>query len=161
MTRGGVYVWRTRKPGAAYNLPIISRHFAYVGQTSSFWHRDRQHRGWTQTIGGPRDPLYLMGTETPGKPWMDLDPAVYHVGLPNWKWLRLAIEAMLIWALFPVYNVQLNRHNPRRITPYMAGVHRAMRDRGRRPINFRLVHAWIWCVAVLVAAWLMHKGGAW
>jgi hypothetical protein len=144
--KGGVYVWRTRKPAAAYNIPIVSRHFGYVGQTSSFWHRDQQHLG---------QGVYA------GKPWADLDPVVYHFALPDWKWLRLALEALLIWSLFPVYNVLLNKHNPRRIKPTAAYRQRAVRDRGRRPLNIRPVHLYLWLLALAGVAWLLHKGGAW
>jgi len=148
--RGGVYIYRTRKPGARYNLPVLSRHFGYVGQTSSFWHRHRQHMGRTTNV------------VTVAKPWADLYPVCYRISLPNWKWLRLVVEALLIWALMPVYNVQLNRSNPRRITPAEARRHRAVRDRGRHPFNLKPIHGAVAGVLLAVAVWLLgHLGGSW
>lgn len=140
--KGGVYVYRTRKPGARYNLPILSRHFGYVGQTSSFWHRHRQH------------------SET--KPWADLDPRCYRIGLPRWKWLRLTVEALLIWTLLPVYNVQRNRANPRRITPVEARRHRYLRNNGRHPLNIQPIHGGMAAGLLFLAVWFVGRlGGAW
>lgn len=136
---GGAYAYRTRKPGARYNLPILSRHFAYVGQTSSFWHRHRQH--------------------SEGKPWADLDPACYRIPLPDWKWLRLVVEQLLIWALWPVYNVQGNRWNPRRITPIEARRQRMVRNRGRHPLNLTAAHGIVWGVLAALVAYAMWRAG--
>ena len=46
---GGVYVYRTRKPAARFHVPLLSFHFAYVGETTSFRHRHQQRGG--QTLG--------------------------------------------------------------------------------------------------------------
>lgn len=152
--KGGVYVYWTRKPGARYNIPVLSRHVGYVGQTSSFWHRHRQHMG----LGG----LMVLSNPRSEKPWADLDPVCYRISLPNVRWLRLMVEALLIWTLFPVYNVQLNRHNPRRIKPWTAQEQRRLRNRGRRPFNFTRAHAWTLGAALGAALWLLgHLGGTW
>lgn len=126
--RGGCYVWRTNKPGAVVGLPIIGRHFAYVGRTRSFQHRKRQHLGTPL----PNDPF-----ATNGKPWCDLKPRCYEI--PMWGWLSHMVEPVLIWLLFPVYNVQYNKHNPRRISQYRALKMRARRDAHRTVHPFTAV----------------------
>lgn len=110
---GGVYAYRTRTP---WNL-WFWRHWAYVGETSSFHHRHMQH-----VAGGGQ-----FNAEQ--KRWADLKPTVYRIPLPDWKWLRLTVETLLIAVLWPAYNVQKNRWNPRRITPASARQQRALRDR--------------------------------
>lgn len=111
LMRGGVYVWRTRKPGAIWGLPIIGRHFAYVGETTSFSHREAQHRE--------------------NQPWSDLEPVcVLRIPLPAWKPLLRAVETLLIVLLWPVYNHSKNLWNPRRIDLRTARLMRQARDRG-------------------------------
>jgi hypothetical protein len=130
-SKGGVYVWRTRKPHAILGLPVIGRHVAYVGQTKSFAHRERQH------LGRPiaNDPYARTGAA-----WCDLSPRCYRIPLPTWRWLLLLVEALLITVLMPVYNVKLNKHNPRRITAFRALQMRAQRDRNAmRPSVLRYV----------------------
>lgn len=129
--RGGVYAYRTRKPGARLRIPFLSTHWGYVGQTSSFYHRAIQH-------------------ET--KPWADLVTNVYRLSLPNWKWLRLVVEALLILALAPVYNYTGNLWNPRRIALGDARHQRALRDHGLRPFNLRPAHLWLILFVLSVAA---------
>lgn len=147
--RGGVYVYRTRKPGARYNIPVLSRHVGYVGQSNNFRRRHEQHVNG----GGEYNSI--------PKPWADLDPVCYRIGLPDWKWLRLTVEALLIWTLFPVYNVQRNRANPRRITPAEARHHRAVRDRGLHPFNLKPIHGAVAGALLFVAVYLLyHFGGA-
>jgi hypothetical protein len=117
---GGCYVWRTRKPGAVWGLPIIGRHFAYVGQTGSFAHRERQHTG------------KYLATDTfrvGHRPWSDLHPRCYRIPLP-FKWMRVALEPLLVAILCPVYNKQLQPpYNFRKISPRTAAWQRRMRDR--------------------------------
>lgn len=143
--RGGVYVYRARKPGARLRIPLLSWHFAYVGETNSFHHRHLQH-----TQGG--------GTyNTVPKPWADRDPyVVLRIPLPNWRWLRRSVETLLIALTWPAYNVSKNRWNPRRITPSAALAHRAQRDVGHRPLNVTLWHVfWLVFIAeVVIAKWL-------
>lgn len=144
--RGGVYVYRTRKPGAVFGMPTSftlavallmtatlaflggpwplaalllacsGRHFAYVGETRSFAHRDRQHRSGDVRWGSH------------AKPWSDLDPKCYRLSMPGWKWLLRSVETLLIVLLWPVYNDKKNRWNPRRITMARARSMRYARD---------------------------------
>lgn len=121
--RRGVYVWRTDKPYALRCLPFIGRHFAYVGQSNSFRRRDREHLFGSMAYDSP----------VQAKPWSDLRPKRYAVPVlfPGWRWARERQEWLMIKLLLPVYNVQHNRTNPRRITPARALAQRAMRDRNR------------------------------
>jgi hypothetical protein len=137
-SRSGVYVWRTRKPGAVLGWPLIGRHTAYVGQSSSFAHRRRQHLG----TPAPWD-VYA----TRGKPWADLSPRCYEIPLAPWKWWRVLVEYFLIKILFPVYNVKHNKHNPRRISQPRAVQMRVQREHagtGSFGIGMRMVGALRW-----------------
>lgn len=142
---GGVYAYRTRKPGALLRIPFLSFHWGYVGQTNSFRHRHAQH-----TEGG--------GTyNSRAKPWSDLDPrCVIRIGLPNWKWLRLVVEQALILAVWPVYNHQGNKWNPRRVPLSTQERQRHARDRRGWCLNVRLPHI----LAVAAVAYLgLRMGG--
>lgn len=142
MSKGGVYVYRTRKPGARLRIPFLSYHWGYVGETSSFYHRDQQH-------------LFGLGKyATIAKPWADLEPRCYRIGLPNWKWLRRSVETLVILALWPVYNHQKNQWNPRRIPLHAAKFQRAERDHGVRPFNLRLIHV-VLLLAAAATLWMM------
>jgi hypothetical protein len=137
-SRSGVYVWRTRKPGAILGWPILGRHTAYVGQSSSFAHRRRQHLG---------KPAPWDAYATTGQPWADLSPRCYEIPLPPWKWLRLLVEWALIKVLFPVYNVKHNKANPRRISQPRAIQMRMQRERagsGSFGLGVRMVGALRW-----------------
>ncbi len=151
-TRGN-YVWTTRRPFALWSIPLLwllllaaicsaamllqgagwwsvlpllllkcsGRHIAYVGQTGSRSARDLEH-----IYGGGK-------FKALPKPWSDLKPRVY--SLPSfhwWKWSREFTERFWIVLLLPVYNVQHNTKNPRRIKPWVAQRQRAVRDAGRR-----------------------------
>ena len=131
MSSGGVYIYRCRKPGARLRIPLLSWHFAYVGETTSFYHRDQQHR-------------YGLGSyRTPAQPWADLSPYVWlRIPLPRWKWLLRAVETLVILLVWPAYNVQKNRWNPRRIPPRMARDQRIARDRGIRWPNYQALVAY-------------------
>lgn len=135
MNGGGVYVYRCRKPGAIFGWPLIGRHFAYVGETTSFRHRHLQH-----TVGGGR-----YGHQA--QPWADLDPVcVLRIPLPPWKWLLHAVETLFILILWPVYNHKKNLWNPRRIP---MGVARAMHA-ARTQRRFGTVHrVWLFFRAML------------
>ena len=141
---GGVYVYRCRKPTAAFRIPFLSFHFAYVGETTSFRHRHLQH-----TVGGGR-----YGHTA--QPWADLDPrCVLRIPLPPWKWLLHAVETLFILLLWPVYNHSKNLWNPRRIPLQVAKAMRAVRDGRRRgKLFFRVVQAvkLVCMLAVPVAA---------
>lgn len=125
MSRGGLYVWRTRKPHALLGLPIIGRHFAYDGMTGSFYHREGQH---------------LNGSEQYKKAaasWSDLDPKCWTIPLPDWLFrgpLRRKfvekLESCLIGITCPVYNErQQPRWNFRKISRKKAAEQRALRDK--------------------------------
>lgn len=155
--QAGCYVHRARKPHAPIGLPIIGRHTAYVGQTNSRHHRDRQH-----IIGG--------GTyRATAKAYSDLDVKIYPLPclFPNWRRGRLIQEQLWIWLLWPVYNVDGNRWNPRRITPAAALRQRAARNSSHGWNMGRALLRWLfWCVvigAVIVAlsgCGPMSDGGA-
>jgi hypothetical protein len=147
--KGGVYAYRCRKPGARLCIPFLSWHWGYVGETSSFYHRDQQHR------------FGLGRYDTPAQPWSDLEPYVaFRIHLPNWRWLRRSVETLVIAALWPVYNVSKNRWNPRRIRPATARMQRRQRDLGIPVINLRSGTVALVILACAVAAWLYIGGKA-
>lgn len=117
--KGGVYVIRMRKPGAIIGLPLVGRHFGYVGLTGSFKIRKKQH------FEG--DCWYNLDP----KVWNDLDPSFYPViPLPDWKWLMEAVESIVIALTCPVYNVRKQPPwNMRKISPAQAGTQRRLRDK--------------------------------
>lgn len=119
MMYGEVYVWRTRKPGALLGLPLLGRHFAYVGQT-----RNPKARDWEHLKGGGR-----WGCVP--KDWADLDPKKWVLFRMRHcpQWVLGAVEVFFIRVLLPVYNVQWNRGNLRRIRPEVARLQRQARDR--------------------------------
>jgi hypothetical protein len=131
--KGGVYVYRTRKPASRLRVPLLSYHVGYVGETSSFYHRDQQHRYGLSAHGPCR-----------AKPWADLIVSCYRIPLPNWRWLRRAVEQVLIFALAPVYNHKGNLWNPRRVPLGEALRQRADRDAGHLVLNLRPVHLIFW-----------------
>jgi len=140
---GGVYAYRTRKPGARLSIPVLSFHWGYVGRTTSFYHRDQQHIYGFSSFG-PSNP----------KPWADLVVDCYRIRLPRWIWLHALVEQILIFALAPVYNVQGNTWNPRRIEPWKAQAQRRLRDAHVRVWHFTVGHL-ILCAAVGVALYLI------
>jgi hypothetical protein len=137
-SKSGVYVWRTRKPGAWFGWPIVGRHTAYVGQTSSFAHRRRQHLG---------TPAPWDAYATRGQPWSDLSPRCYEIPLAPWKWWRKLVEYVLTKILLPVYPVQYNKWNPRRISQPRAIQMRMQRERagtGSFGLGVRVIGALRW-----------------
>lgn len=117
---GEIYAYRTLRPSGRR-----PRQWGYVGRTRDGRRRHRQHMG----IAHPGDPFPAHG-----QPWSDLDPVRYVLWrskrVRNW---RLALmEILFIRLLMPVYNVQHNRPNPRRIPPHVARAQRAARDAARR-----------------------------
>lgn len=117
---GEIYAYRTLRPSRRR-----PRHWAYVGKTRDGRRRHRQHMG----VRLPTDRY-----DAPGQPWNDLDPVRYVV----WRsrkvraWRLALMEFMFVRLLLPVYNVQMNAGNPRRITPHMARMQRNARDVGKR-----------------------------
>lgn len=150
---GGVYVYRCRKPGliGKLRLPLVSHHFAYVGETVNFAQRHAEH-----TRGGGR-----WGRAA--KPWADLDPrCVLRIPLPRRKPLLRLVEAALIVALMPVYNDRGNRLNPRRIPLRSQHRQRWMRDRigwcvNVRPAHLALIAASIFAAYELGSGWLWAR----
>jgi len=99
-----LYVYVCRRPSG------WGRHYGYTGITNSLFHRGQQHMT---------------------KDWYDLVRVrrTIHLGrMP--RGLGLILEYLLIKATMPVYNVQHNRHNPRRIKPDTARMQRMHRDMG-------------------------------
>lgn len=146
--KGGVYVYRCRKPGARLRIPVLSWHFAYVGETTSFYHRHVEH-----VYGGGR-----YGAVA--KSWSDLDPYVWaRIPLPPWKWLLRSVETVVILLTWPVYNHEKNLWNPRRIPLPVAARQRRWRNAGigrwwPRPIHVVLI------LVAAVALWT-KIAGAW
>jgi hypothetical protein len=146
----GNYAWRTKKPHAPLGLssrwlalaglvlgavlyigggwwwlaPLVmlfsGRHWAYVGQTSSRYHRDRQHRG--------------LDPRVPPSPWSDLDAKAYPLpSLPWWRWSRELSEWFWTIVLLPVYPVPKQAPwNLRKISKAKAQRQRAARDMRRQ-----------------------------
>jgi hypothetical protein len=141
MMRSGVYAYRCRKPAARLSIPLLSRHWGYVGETLSFDLRHAQH-----LRGGGRH-------GTVAKSWADLDPRVYRLPLPGWKWLLRSVELLAILVLWPAYNVKGNRWNPRRIPLPAQRRQRAARDRRGWCTNFRPWHLVALTVAAFALIW--------
>lgn len=123
--------WYFAAPAVLY---ASGRHFAYVGETTSFRDRHGQHMGNVGT--GAK-------FESRAKPWADLDPVcVLRIPLPRWKWLLRSVETLLIALLWPVYNHKKNLWNPRRIPLTSQRRQRFARDRRSFGVswNFRAAH---------------------
>lgn len=143
--RGGVYVWRTRKPHAVIGLPFIGRHTGYVGQTNNFRRRRDEHLNGSSRYTNIVQP----------KDWADLGPRVWTIPLPDWHWLRITVEQLLIWALCPVYNVKgQGSWNIRRISPAKARAQRAQRDRYGATVR-------IGAAAMRLCGWILLASLAW
>jgi hypothetical protein len=102
-------------------LPLFSgRHNAYVGQTSSRYFRDQQHKH-----GSFR---WQKGSAA----WADLDIKIYPLPclFPRSTTAREIQEKLWILLLLPVYNTQWNSKNPRRITSGKAEQQRYARMNG-------------------------------
>ena len=116
---GEVYGYRTLRPSGRG-----PRHWAYVGKTRDGRRRHRQHMG----VRLPTDRY-----AAPGQPWNDLDPHRYVL----WRsrkvrgWRLALAEFTFVRLLHPVYNVQMNAGNPRRVLPPSARAQRRARDAGR------------------------------
>lgn len=105
--KGGCYAFRCNKPGAYFGWPVVGRHWAYVGETTSYYHRRQQH---------------VLGDSHWGaapKAWADLKPRFYRLPTVLWQFksARLVQETVYVWLLCPVYNVkQQPPYNMRRIS---------------------------------------------
>jgi hypothetical protein len=112
-----IYAYRTRKPHG-FGLPVVGRHWAYVGRTSVPHLRHSEHM-----VGGGK-------WRAKPKPWADLEPRRFVIcrkkrrmeittHFLEWFWIKV---------LMPVYNVSMNRTNPRRIKPWTQAAQRAHRN---------------------------------
>lgn len=120
--RRGVYAWRAKKPNAPLGLPLIGRHWAYVGQTSSRWHRDNQHLSGDARYGSQ------------AASWSDLEPKCYPLPclFPSWRWSRELSEWFWTWVLLPVYPEKKQAPwNLRRISRARAAKQRSAREERR------------------------------
>lgn len=130
--KGGIYLWRTDRhtPRPAWLRALIgNRENGYVGETTSFTRRDRDHRGQStyarrvtrksmgQAAGLPD--VHLLVERTTQKPWMDLNARRHTIiALPwwlCWKPVLRALETLVILAAWPRYNHAKNLWNPRRV----------------------------------------------
>jgi hypothetical protein len=117
-----VYVYRTRKPGALLRVPVLSYHWAYVGQTRRPDLRHGEHMN-----GGGRY----------GKPpasFSDLEPRRYVAFRMERcpQWLLNSAEYFFIKVLAPVYNDKMNRTNLRRVSRKRAIAARRRRNAGMK-----------------------------
>lgn len=155
-SRGGLYIWRVRKPHAILGLPILGRHFGYAGMTNSYYHREGQHLRGSVTYG-----------RTPA-PWSDLEPRCYRIPLPRVilhghyrRKITFALETLLIYATCPVYNsTQQPPWNLRKIGKAKAAAMRFERDKlGKASQVARFALRWLLYAAVVGAAWFAHSKG--
>lgn len=124
--RGGLYLWRTRKPHAPLGLPIIGRHNGYGGMTNSFARRGGEHLNGTARYEVAR----------PAASWSDLDPKCYRIPISDWWFggdvrrgcVKLA-ETLFLAVTCCVYNdKQQPPWNFRKISRRRAAALRAQRD---------------------------------
>jgi hypothetical protein len=122
-TREAIYAYRANKPNAIIGLTFIGRHWVYVGRTNDLERRDAEHM-----IGGGR-------YDAVAKQWADLRPRRYVICKLRRRreWRTHLLERLFILLFLPVYNVQYNSGNPRRIRRVDQMRQRAARDRGRLP----------------------------
>lgn len=124
--RGGVYLWRVD-----HHLHRSRRHVGYVGETNSYYFREKDQLGKGRAGGMA--------------PWSDLNPKRYKViPLPwwlCWKPILRSLETVVILLTWPVYNDAKNRWNPRRISKIQARMDRARRDSGFGPSRTRIMMA--------------------
>lgn len=112
--RAGIYLVRTNKHRGR------GRENGYVGRSNYVDLRTECHLGRCQ---------HKTHYE---KSWADLDPRWHWIKLPWWlafKPVQVLLESIAIKVLMPRYNVQQNRHNPRRVPLKDQARQRAQRDR--------------------------------
>jgi hypothetical protein len=155
--RGGVYIYRTRKPASLIGLARLpfEKVAAVIGAAAvtldltgrPWWWAiafvmlhgrhfayvgetvDFARRHVQHTIGGGQ-------YRSKQKPWADLEPTRYWIPLPGWKWLLRTVETLVTYLTWPVYNDAKNRWNPRRRTWGQAIRQRKARDRRRLKLSF-------------------------
>jgi hypothetical protein len=140
--KGGVYGYRTRRHDNAFR-----REWGYIGETVSFYFRDRQHLSGQSHFAAAGGKRLAKPTSGPAQPWSDLDPVLIKIiKLPwwlCWKWVLRPLETLVILCTWPRYNDAKNHWNPRRVTKSMAKAQRAARDS----------HTVIQRVGVTVVSW--------
>ncbi len=155
---GGVYVYRTNKPGsllALMKLPWWSPAVVTIAAslilffTGGPWlfgllglfvtGRHFAYVGETVSFRD-RHGEHVNGGGRWGRraqPWSDLDPVcVLRIPMPKWKWMLRGVETTMIVLLAPVYNDKKNKWNPRRIT--LASSRRMRRRRDRRSVKWNV-----------------------
>lgn len=149
--RGGLYVWRVDKPHALIGLPLIGRHFGYLGMTNSYYFRAQQHLAGSTKYGAA------------AARWSDLRPKCYKIlPLPDFilhgryrRRITFALETIAIWLLCPVYNdKQQPPYNLRKISKRSAAAQREARDKlGRTAKTGRaLLRYACWALLLSLAA---------
>jgi hypothetical protein len=98
------------------------------------------------------------------QPWSDLEPKVYAlwVPFPHWNWTRSLFERLYTWLLLPVYPVQFNQANPRRISKNTAEWQRGARDANGKtiPALVRMAVRWIFFSAFIsLAVYVLFRWG--
>lgn len=134
MKRQYLYVYVTRRPSG------WGRHFGYSGVTNHPYLRDQQHQA---------------------KPWYPLVVKRHLIPIGRVpRFVALGLEYVLIKVTRPVYNVQHNTRNARRITPWQAKAHRLAQDAGRTPVRARVgqVVNTLPVLAVAVLAFYLWSG---
>jgi hypothetical protein len=160
--RGGLYIWRVRKPHAPIGLPIIGRHFGYGGMTNSHERRANEHLLGSRYVR----PDGTVQVKPPAS-WSDLDPKRYTIGLPAWtfatpwrrKWSVESLETLLLAVTIPVYNErQQAPWNLRKISRKKAARMRIERESvgAKYSAGARLVLRWLvigLAVSLLILVW--------
>lgn len=147
-TREEVYAYRTDKPHAPVALPLIGRHWGYAGRTNNAKRRNQEH-----LVGGGQYAAVA-------KPWADLRPKrrVIFRMKSRTEAMTHFLEWITIKALLPVYNVDMNRTNPRRITPRQATAQRYARDQfGTTARLSKLGLRWISYVGLVAILWAVWR----
>lgn len=145
-TREEIYAYRTDKPHAPLGLPIIGRHWAYAGRTNNASRRHQEH-----VEGGGR-------YQAVAKPWADLRPKrrVIFRRKERTEAMTHFLELLAIKILLPVYNVDMNWTNPRRITPRQAKAQRFARDQfGTTARMSKLALRWALYGLMCLALWVV------
>lgn len=145
-TREEVYAYRTDKPHAPLGLPIIGRHWGYGGRTNNPRRRHQEH----VLGGGPYGAV--------AKPWSDLRPRRFVIFRMKSRTELMThfLEWLVIKILLPVYNVDMNYTNPRRITPKAQAAQRFARDQfGTTARLTKLGLRWLLLAALVLAAWFV------
>ena len=126
--KGGIYGYRVR-----HHSNPMRRHWGYIGESVSFYFRNRQHMG-TSNYAAAAGKRLTVPVKVPAQPWSDLDPTFHRIiRLPwwlCWKWVLRPLETLVMLATWPVYNISKNGWNPRRITKREAQRAREARDAG-------------------------------